>query len=241
MTPSVRMRAGAGAGHHGRHGEDARADDAADDQRGGRRQPEAARPTRSAGWRRCRLGRCRSVGCHGCGHGSPPQWVPRRGRPDARSVRPRGQVRLVGPTRSRRLRDHRPYGCDRASAHDRAHDHLPRRLRGRGRCDACCCTAPTSSSGASRPSNCRDLLFDDVLWVKRARQEHDAFADTLRDRGVEVLYVGDLLAETDQGRRAPARGCSTGSSPSATSAVTSPTAVRDFFEVRRPRPRSPAT
>jgi arginine deiminase len=46
------------------------------------------------------------------------------------------------------------------------------------------------------PSNCADLLFDDVLWVKRARQEHDAFADTLRDQGVEVLYVGDLLAET---------------------------------------------
>jgi arginine deiminase len=46
------------------------------------------------------------------------------------------------------------------------------------------------------PSNCDELLFDDVLWVKRARQEHDAFADTLIDRGVEVLYVGDLLEET---------------------------------------------
>lgn len=46
------------------------------------------------------------------------------------------------------------------------------------------------------PSNAADLLFDDVLWVKRARQEHDAFADTLRERGVEVLLVGDLLAET---------------------------------------------
>ena len=46
------------------------------------------------------------------------------------------------------------------------------------------------------PSNCRDLLFDDVLWVKRARQEHDAFADTLADQGVEVLHVHDLLAET---------------------------------------------
>ncbi|HVT77350.1 MAG TPA: arginine deiminase, partial [Acidimicrobiales bacterium] len=46
------------------------------------------------------------------------------------------------------------------------------------------------------PSNCRDLLFDDVLWVKRARQEHDAFADALVERGVEVFYVGDLLAET---------------------------------------------
>ncbi|MGH9085379.1 MAG: arginine deiminase [Acidimicrobiales bacterium] len=46
------------------------------------------------------------------------------------------------------------------------------------------------------PSNCRDLLFDDVLWVQRARQEHDAFADVLRDRGIEVLDVGELLAET---------------------------------------------
>jgi arginine deiminase len=46
------------------------------------------------------------------------------------------------------------------------------------------------------PSNVEELLFDDVLWVKRARQEHDAFADTLRDRGIEVLLFGDLLAET---------------------------------------------
>jgi arginine deiminase len=46
------------------------------------------------------------------------------------------------------------------------------------------------------PSNCRDLLFDDVLWVKRARQEHDAFVDAMRDRGVEVLHVHELLAET---------------------------------------------
>jgi arginine deiminase len=46
------------------------------------------------------------------------------------------------------------------------------------------------------PSNCEELLFDDVLWVKRARQEHDAFADSLAEQGVEVLYVGDLLAET---------------------------------------------
>jgi arginine deiminase len=46
------------------------------------------------------------------------------------------------------------------------------------------------------PTNCAELLFDDVLWVKRARQEHDAFADALRERGVEVLYLAELLAET---------------------------------------------
>ncbi|MGZ4676983.1 MAG: arginine deiminase [Acidimicrobiia bacterium] len=46
------------------------------------------------------------------------------------------------------------------------------------------------------PANCESLLFDDVLWAKRARQEHDAFADVLRDHGVEVLYLHALLTET---------------------------------------------
>jgi arginine deiminase len=45
------------------------------------------------------------------------------------------------------------------------------------------------------PRNKDDLLFDDVLWVKRARQEHDAFADALADRNVDVLHLDDLLAE----------------------------------------------
>ncbi|MER6808815.1 arginine deiminase [Spirillospora sp. NPDC000708] len=46
------------------------------------------------------------------------------------------------------------------------------------------------------PDNKDDLLFDEVLWAKRARQEHDVFADTLRERGVQVHYLGELLAET---------------------------------------------
>jgi arginine deiminase len=46
------------------------------------------------------------------------------------------------------------------------------------------------------PANKDELLFDDVLWVKRARQEHDAFADALVERGVEVLYLEELLART---------------------------------------------
>lgn len=45
------------------------------------------------------------------------------------------------------------------------------------------------------PSNKDELLFDDVLWLERAQSEHDAFADTLRQRGVEVLYLEQLLAE----------------------------------------------
>ncbi|GAA2245724.1 arginine deiminase [Streptomyces amakusaensis] len=46
------------------------------------------------------------------------------------------------------------------------------------------------------PRNKDTLLFDDVLWVRRARQEHDGFADVLRDRGVEVHLFGDLLRES---------------------------------------------
>src|SRR6476659_2931443 len=46
------------------------------------------------------------------------------------------------------------------------------------------------------PSNCHELLFDDVIWVRRARQAHDAFVDLMRDRGVEVLLFHNLLAET---------------------------------------------
>ncbi|TGQ05689.1 arginine deiminase [Mesorhizobium sp. M2E.F.Ca.ET.219.01.1.1] len=46
------------------------------------------------------------------------------------------------------------------------------------------------------PDNCKSLLFDDVLWVKRARQEHDVFVDALRERGVVVHSFGELLAET---------------------------------------------
>src|ERR1700760_4627383 len=46
------------------------------------------------------------------------------------------------------------------------------------------------------PDNAADLLFDDVLWVSRAQEEHDAFAAVLRSRGVAVHYYGDLLART---------------------------------------------
>jgi arginine deiminase len=44
------------------------------------------------------------------------------------------------------------------------------------------------------PSNVESLLFDDILWAKRAREEHDAFAQALRDRDVTVHYFADLLA-----------------------------------------------
>ena len=45
------------------------------------------------------------------------------------------------------------------------------------------------------PRNNADLLFDGLPWVARAQEEHDGFADALRSRGVEVLYLTELLVE----------------------------------------------
>lgn len=53
------------------------------------------------------------------------------------------------------------------------------------------------------PRNNDRLLFDGIPWVNRAQEEHDAFVETLRGRGVEVLYLTELLTETlatDQAR-----------------------------------------
>ncbi len=53
------------------------------------------------------------------------------------------------------------------------------------------------------PSNVESLLFDDVLWLKKAKEEHDAFAESLRDKGVKVHYFAELLGEvleTTKGR-----------------------------------------
>ncbi|MFC5175561.1 arginine deiminase [Nocardioides taihuensis] len=46
------------------------------------------------------------------------------------------------------------------------------------------------------PRNNDRLLFDGIPWVSRAQDEHDGFAEALRSRGVEVLYLTELLTET---------------------------------------------
>ncbi|HUC60170.1 MAG TPA: arginine deiminase [Streptosporangiaceae bacterium] len=46
------------------------------------------------------------------------------------------------------------------------------------------------------PQNIGELLFDDVLWAAKAKEEHDVFAEILREHGVRVHLFGDLLAET---------------------------------------------
>ena len=46
------------------------------------------------------------------------------------------------------------------------------------------------------PDNCHDLLFDDVIWVQEAEKEHFAFAQLMRERGIDVVEMHDLLAQT---------------------------------------------
>ena len=45
------------------------------------------------------------------------------------------------------------------------------------------------------PNTLEELLFDDIPFLKVAQEEHDAFAQALRDNGVEVVYLEDLTAE----------------------------------------------
>ena len=46
------------------------------------------------------------------------------------------------------------------------------------------------------PGNCKDLLFDDVLWVQEAQNDHYDFVLKMRERGVEVIDLHDMLAQT---------------------------------------------
>jgi arginine deiminase len=56
--------------------------------------------------------------------------------------------------------------------------------------------APGLAHSRLTPSNCDDLLFDDVLWVENAKRDHFDFVTKMRDRGVEVVEMHNLLAET---------------------------------------------
>ena len=56
--------------------------------------------------------------------------------------------------------------------------------------------APGLAHTRLTPSNCDQLLFDDVLWVDNAKRDHFDFVTKMRDRGVEVLDMHNLLAET---------------------------------------------
>lgn len=46
------------------------------------------------------------------------------------------------------------------------------------------------------PSNCDDLLFDDVMWVENGQRDHADFVENMRSHGVDVVELHDLLAQT---------------------------------------------
>lgn len=56
--------------------------------------------------------------------------------------------------------------------------------------------APGRAHQRLTPSNCDELLFDDVLWVDNAKRDHFDFMAKMRDRGVEVVEMHNMLAET---------------------------------------------
>lgn len=56
--------------------------------------------------------------------------------------------------------------------------------------------SPSLAHQRLTPANCHDLLFDDVIWVHEAQKDHFDFVLKMRERGVEVLEMQDLLAET---------------------------------------------
>jgi arginine deiminase len=56
--------------------------------------------------------------------------------------------------------------------------------------------APGLAHTRLTPTNCDGLLFDDVMWVDNAKRDHFDFITKMRDRGVEVLEMHNLLAET---------------------------------------------
>ncbi|WP_076261358.1 arginine deiminase [Intrasporangium flavum] len=58
--------------------------------------------------------------------------------------------------------------------------------------------APGLAHRRLTPTNSDDLLFDDVMWVENAQRDHADFVNKLTQRGVEVVELHDLLAETMQ-------------------------------------------
>ena len=46
------------------------------------------------------------------------------------------------------------------------------------------------------PTNAAELLFDDVIWTRKARQDHNIFVDLMQEEfGIQVMRVHELLAD----------------------------------------------
>ena len=91
------------------------------------------------------------------------------------------------------------------------------------------------------PANAEDLLFDDVLWVKQAKKEHDAFCEAMRERGVEVFEV-EYAARRGAGRtrRRASGSCDHALNERMVGPVGAQRA-REWVADRRPARRSPTS
>src|SRR4249919_3661077 len=56
--------------------------------------------------------------------------------------------------------------------------------------------APGLAHTRLTPTNCDDLLFDDVMWVQNAQRDHFDFMAKMRERDVEVVELHNLLTQT---------------------------------------------
>jgi arginine deiminase len=56
--------------------------------------------------------------------------------------------------------------------------------------------APGLAHRRLTPTNADELLFDDVMWVENAQRDHADFVNKLRSRGVEVVELHEVLAQT---------------------------------------------
>ena len=90
------------------------------------------------------------------------------------------------------------------------------------------------------PSNAEELLFDDVLWVSRAKAEHDVFCEAMRDRGVEVFEAEKLLAEALAEPEAGSGSCDHILNEREVG-ITAAQRAREWVETRRRRRRSPSS
>lgn len=54
---------------------------------------------------------------------------------------------------------------------------------------------PGNEMSRITPTNMEELLFDDVIWLERAQEEHDVMTSKMRHRGIEVLDFSTLLTE----------------------------------------------
>ncbi len=134
------------------------------------------------------------------GHGVPEQARPRHAVSFRRRRRGAGftnLTRVTGTTSQNTL--------DAATA-DPSELPPPRVESEVGRLDAVLLHRPGDELRRLTPRNNDQLLFDSIPWVARAQQEHDAFAEVLRGRGVDVLLLTDLLRHALADSRARAAG-----------------------------------